>query len=117
HRDSLARIGWIGAERGRRAAMEVAIAGEILSHQFRAEHFAILLNEAPVRLIGKDRLGDTGHGERVEKTCDHREGEDEHDRRAYFFQHVSSPQTRCKALTARSIALMPINGMMMPPSP
>src|SRR4029078_2788630 len=97
--------------------MEIAIAGEILTHKLGADHLAILLDQAPVRLIGKDHFGEAGRGERVEEACDHREGKDEHDRRAHCFQHVSSPQTRCKALTARSIALMPMNGMTMPPRP
>ena len=35
---------------------------------------------------------------------------------ANFFQHDGSPQARCKAVTARSMALMPTNGRMMPPS-
>src|SRR6476620_9274741 len=97
--------------------MEVAIRGELLPHQLRANHFPILLDQAALRLIGKDHAGDARHGQRVEEASDYREGEDEHQRRAYFFQHGPSPHARCKALTTRSIALMPTNGMMMPPSP
>src|SRR4029077_7255314 len=33
------------------------------------------------------------------------------------FNMTWTPQARCKALTRRSIALMPMNGMMTPPMP
>src|ERR1700710_453505 len=97
--------------------MEVFVVLELLPAQRRAYHFAVFLDQAALRLLREDHAGNRGHGERIGKTGDKRQQDQDDDGGADFFQHDASPQTRCKAVTTRSIALMPIKGMMMPPTP
>ena len=97
--------------------MEVLVACEFLTDQIGADHLAIFLDEAALRLVRKEHAGDAGHDQRIDEAGDERKSDHEHDRRANFSQHGRLLQTRCKALTTRSRALMPMNGMMMPPMP
>ncbi len=91
--------------------------GEDLADQRGADDLAVLLDQAALRLVGEDHAGDAGHRQRIGQAGDQRQRDDEDDRRADFLQHGLSPQARCKAVTTRSMALMPMNGMMMPPRP
>src|ERR1019366_8696540 len=97
--------------------MEVFVILELLPDQGGADHLAVLLDQAALRLLRKDHAGNRGHGEWIGEARDQRERDQDDDGRTDFFQHGVSPQTRCKALTIRSTALMPIKGMMMPPTP
>ena len=97
--------------------MEIFVVLEFLPDQGGADHLAVLLDQAALRLLRKQHAGNRGHGQRIGKPCDQRQQDQHDDGGADFFQHGVSPQTRCKALTTRSIALMPMNGMMMPPTP
>ena len=97
--------------------MEIFVVLEFLPDQGGADHLAVPLDQAALRLLGKEHAGNRGHGERIGKTRDQRERDQNDDGGTNFFQHDVSPQTRCKAATTRSIALMPMNGMMMPPTP
>ena len=71
--------------------MEISVGGELLPDQRGTDHLAVLLDQASLRLIGKDRSGDAGHDQGIDKPGDHGERDDEHERGADFFQHdVSS---------------------------
>src|SRR5262245_45606651 len=97
--------------------MEILVAGELLPDQRRSDDLAVLLDQAPLRLIGENSAGNARHDERIDETGDDGQRDDQHDRGADFFQHNFPPHARCKAVTTRSIALMPMNGMMTPPTP
>ena len=102
--------------------MEIFVVLELLPDQGGADHLAVLLDQAALRLLREDHAGDRGHGQRIGKPRDQRQ-----QRRAgrmagrissFNMDRVCSPQdARCKAATTRSIALMPMKGMMMPPRP
>ena len=90
---------------------------EILADDFGADHLAIALDQAAVRLLVEDGLRDSGHGQRIEDARDDREDEGNQNRRFEFFQHSVSPYARCSRPSSRSMAQMPGNGAMIPPSP
>src|SRR5262249_15997762 len=100
-----------------RPAVEILVAGEFLSDQRRADDLAVLLDHAALRLVRKDDAGNARHHEGINEAGDDGQRYDQYDRRADFFQHGCSPQARCRAVTKRSMALMPMNGMMTPPTP
>src|SRR5262249_38088234 len=102
---------------GRRAATEISVARECLPDKLGADDLAVPFNQTSLSLGGEDQSGNTGDGQRVDEPRDDRQGDDEHDCRTDFFDHAGSPQARCKAVTTRSMALMPTNGMIMPPTP
>src|SRR5215471_18785699 len=97
--------------------MEILVAGELLTDQRRSDHLAILLDHAPLRLVGEDNTSNARHHERVDETRDDGQRDHQHDCGTDFLQHGFPPHARCKAVTKRSIALMPMNGMMTPPTP
>src|SRR5204862_4890705 len=111
----LARIARVGTKGRRRTAVEIAVAGECLPDERRANDLAVALDKAAIGLARKDDLGNAGHGQRVGETGDDRQGDDQDDRWANLSPHGRSPQTRCRAPTTRSMALMPMNGMTAPP--
>ena len=47
--------------------MEVAVAGERLADQRRADDLAVLLDQAAVGLAREQHLGEAGHGQRIER--------------------------------------------------
>ena len=97
--------------------MKILVARELLSDQRRSDHLAVDFDQAALRLSREDHLGNAGHDQRIDEAGDEREGDHQHDRRTDFLQHDVSPQARCKAVTTRSMALMPMNGMITPPTP
>src|SRR5271170_8035380 len=97
--------------------MEILVAVEFLADQRRAHDLAVTLNHAAICLSGKDDLGDAGYRQRIGQPADKSKGEENDDRRTDFAQHGCSPQTRCRPLTRTSMALMPMNGMITPPTP
>ena len=50
--------------------MEILVAGEVLADQGRADHLAVLFDQAALRLAREDDAGDAGHGERISQTGD-----------------------------------------------
>src|SRR5262249_24602128 len=115
--DGLSWVLGIGCIGGRRAAVEVTIAAEDLSDQLRAHDLAVLKDQAAIRPAREQHLRDPGHGQWIDETSYQGQGDDEDDRRSDFSPHDCSPQARCKAVTAKSMALIPMNGTIMPPSP
>src|SRR5262249_5164027 len=101
----------------RRAAVEIFVVLELLPDQGGPDDLAVLLDQAALRLSREDHAGDPGHGEGIGDARDQREREQQDDCGTNFSQHDVSPQARCKAATARSMTLMPMKGMMMPPTP
>src|SRR5262245_26212288 len=97
--------------------MEILVAGELLPDQRRSDHLATLLDHAALRLVGENSARNARHHERVDEAGDDGQRDHQHDCGTDFFKHGSSPHARCKAVTKRSIALMPMNGMMTPPTP
>src|SRR4051794_19580101 len=97
--------------------MEIAVAREDLANQFRPDYRPIPLDQAALRLPREQDLREPGHGKRIDEPGD--QGQEDHNGKCWtnFFQHGCSPQARCKAVTSRSMALMPAKGMTMPPSP
>src|ERR1700722_1611485 len=95
--------------------MEVFIALEFLADQRRTNDLPIMFDQAPLCLARKNDFSYSCHRQRIDQTRDEREGDEDDDRWANFAQHGVSPQARCKAVTTKSIALMPMNGMITPP--
>ena len=48
--------------------MEVTLAGKILADQFGAYDHAFTFDQAPICLLGKNSLRDTGHGKGVDES-------------------------------------------------
>ena len=51
---------------GRRPAVEVTVAGEVLADQLRADHMAVPFDQAAVGLVREGHLGDARDHERIE---------------------------------------------------
>ena len=112
----------VGGAGRRRAAPEVRVAGERLPDQRRADGPAVLGDEhRPVGLVREGDLGDRGHDGGVGDAGDQRHHEEEGERRpqdaAQERGHRWILQARWRAETTTSIALIPMNGAMMPPRP
>src|SRR5271166_2849626 len=99
--------------------MEIAVALEVLPDERRSDDAAVLLDQAAVRVVRHGDLRDPGDRQRIDESGQRAEQDQEHSRRTNVFKHRKTPkfQARCKAATTRSIALMPMNGAMIPPSP
>src|SRR5262249_13561098 len=112
-----ARIVGIRGRGRRESTVEIFVAREFLTDQRGADHLAVDFDQAALRLFWEDCFGNPRHCQRIDETGDQSENHHEHDRWADFSQHDVTPQARCKAATTRSMALMPMNGTMTPPSP
>ena len=72
----------------------------------------------PCAWSGKTTPRDAGHGQRIDEAGDQRQADRAGRGRGGFLSTWSSLLRRgASAVTTRSIALMPMNGRMMPPSP
>ena len=60
-----------------------------LADQLGADDLAVALDQAPLRLAGKDHLGNAGHRQRIDQSGDEREREENDDGRTDFAQHDS----------------------------
>ena len=60
---------------------------ELLADQRGADDRAVALDQAALRLIGKNDFGDAGHRQRIGEPGDEREGDEDDDRRTDFAQH------------------------------
>ena len=47
-----------GASRGRRPSVEILVAGELLPDQLRADHLAVLFDQAALGLMREERVGE-----------------------------------------------------------
>src|SRR3569623_1240891 len=74
-----------------RPAAEVPVAGERLADQRRADHLAVLLEQAPLRLVREQDAGDAGHRQRIDEAGDDRQGDDKHDGGTDFLEHDGAP--------------------------
>ena len=72
---------------GGRAAMKIFGRCEILTDEFGADDFSIVLARAAIGLMGKQQLRDACHAERIDETGADREQHDQHDGGADMFQH------------------------------
>ena len=96
-----------------RPRVEVAVVGEVLADEARADDDVVALEQRPVCAARECHLCDPGHDERVDDSGEHRqrqEGEQRGDELAPDHD-IPSP------LTTTSISLIPMNGTTMPPSP
>src|SRR4029077_13007221 len=71
----------------RRASVKVLVAREQLADQLGADDLAVALDQAPLRLAGKDHLGNAGHRQRIDQSGDEREGEENDYGGTDFAQH------------------------------
>src|ERR1019366_92339 len=108
--------------RGGWARLEIFVAGETLREQRGAADGAVLVgDERAVGLGGKQRLRPGPDDERIRAA--EQDGKDEREEECGFefgeesFHGAKKFQTRWAALTRRSMALMPMNGITMPPKP
>ena len=92
--------------------------GEDLSDQRRADDLAVLLDQAALRLVREDRPRRcrSWPADRARPVMSVRATMNTIAGRISF-NMTASPQARCRAVTTRSMALMPMNGMMTPPTP
>src|ERR1700724_1898750 len=97
--------------------MKILFGGKILPDEFRADHFPILFDHAAAGLIREDRLGDSGHGKRVNEPGDDRKTDDHHDGGTDLVPHLKYPHARPTAVTNMSMSLMPAKGTAIPPRP
>ena len=56
--------------------MEIVVAGEVLADQFGADDRAVLVDQAAVGLVRKERLAMPVMAERIDKAGDGRHGDD-----------------------------------------
>ena len=71
--------------------MEVFVVLEFLPDQGGADHLAVPLDQAALRLLREDHARDRGHGQRIGKPRDQRQQDQDQDGGANFFQHDVSP--------------------------
>ena len=69
--------------------MEIFVVLELLADQGRADHLAVLLDQAALRLLREDHAGNPGHGERIGEAGDQRQHDEDDDGGANFFNMVS----------------------------
>ena len=93
--------------------MEVLGGGERLAHERRADDLAVSLDERAVGLVREQCLRHAGHGEWVEQAAEH--GEHEHHAQGGY--ELSSHHFTPRAEMTTSMALMPMNGVTIPPTP
>ena len=67
--------------------MEIFVLLELLADQCRADHLAVLLDQAALRLLREDDVGQAGHGERISQARDQRERDQDEDGGADFSEH------------------------------
>src|SRR5262245_25576965 len=97
--------------------MEVFVIVELLADLRGAVHLAVPHDHAAIGLGGEKHLCQACHGQGIDEAGDQGQSDQQEERRADLSQHGCSPQARCRAVTTRSMALMPINGMMIPQTP
>src|SRR5262249_16625555 len=108
---------------GGRARLEIFVARETLREQRRAADDAVRLNDQrAVGLVGEQRLAPGPDDQRVDAA--QQQGEDERDESGGFkfgeegfHGETKSVQTKCSVVMRTSMALMPMNGITMPPQP
>ena len=93
--------------------MEVLGGAEGLADERGADHLAVALDERAVGLVGEQGLGHAGHGQRVEEAAEH----GEHEHHAEGGDELSSHHFTPRAEMTTSMTLMPMNGVMIPPTP
>ena len=93
--------------------MEVLGLGEGLTDPGRPDELAVAFDEGSVGFVCEQPLGDPGDHQRIDEPGD--DGEDEHHPEGgkKLTAHHDTPI----AAMNRSMALMPMNGAMIPPSP
>jgi hypothetical protein len=71
--------------------VEVFVVLELLPDQGGADHLAVLLDQAALRLLRKDHAGDRGHRERIGKPRDRGQQDEDEDGGTDFSEHGRSP--------------------------
>ena len=71
--------------------MEIFVVLELLADQGGADHLAVLLDQAALRLFWKDHAGDRGHRERIGNAGDGGEQKQNKDGGTDFAKHGLSP--------------------------
>ncbi len=67
--------------------MKIAVAGKGLADQCGADHLAVSFDQAAIRLMREDALGDAGHRQRVDEAGEDGEGDDQGDRGTKLAKH------------------------------
>src|SRR2546425_6570769 len=97
--------------------MKVFGFGEGLPDKAGGNNFAVYGHKAAISLFGKNELRNTGHDARIQESGEYCENQSQTKSRSKFFKHVFLPHARPSATMSLSIAQIPGNGTMIPPSP
>src|SRR5579862_8241872 len=97
--------------------MEVGSAREALADDSRTDGFARHPNELPIRLTRKDDLRQPGNDKGIDEAQQNRGGDSHQDCGHQILFHCELHYARPMRVISRSITLMPMNGMMIPPTP
>ena len=92
--------------------MEEALGGEVLRDQLRSDDPPVLRHERTVRLMRKRELSHRPYDQWVNAASDHEQHDRDADGDQEMFFHAS-----LNAWSSRSMSLMPMNGMITPPTP
>src|SRR6185436_10885682 len=76
----------------RRAAVKIFVVLELLADQGGADHLAVLLDQAALRLAREDHAGKCGHRQGVGQAGDRGQQEQKDDSGADFAKHNTSPK-------------------------
>ena len=71
--------------------MKIAVAGEILPDQFRADNLSIAFNQTAIGLIGEKAAGQTRHREWIGKPRQQSHENGQHDCRDQMLNHCCIP--------------------------
>ncbi len=82
--------------------MEIFGIGKVLADQGRADHLAVLLDQAAIGLVRKGQLRDAGHAERIDQTGDDRHHDNHHDGGADFFEPLEGKSSSVRQDRLRS---------------
>src|SRR5262249_3809146 len=95
--------------------MEVLRARELLADQRAADDLATHCDERAVRPPRKEQLCHAGHDAGIDHAREHDQHERDDDRRAQLV--LEHAHRSLSATSSRSMTLIPMKGMRMPPTP
>ena len=95
--------------------MEILRLGELLADQRAADDVPVHAHERSARLLREEELRERRHDARIDEARDDAQHQCQDDRGTELaLEHGHTSRVRTSRM---SIALMPTNGMMMPPTP
>src|SRR5262249_16869782 len=114
----------IVGERCGRTPVEIAWRCPLLSDQVRANRFAIDGVQTAIGLVGENHLSNCRDDAGVNQPSNDGKEQRHHNSRSDGFMnntHTTTPSTRynvrCRTTRIRSMSLIPMNGIIMPPIP